>query len=374
MSAWKKIFVVVIAVIAVMAVRAAPAQTASFTGLGDLPGGPFISYAWGVSDNGSVVVGESYGASGQEAFRWTHEGRMIGLGGLSSSRLDSRANGVSADGSIVVGGSESVGGSEDAPASEAFHWTETGGMVGLGYLHGRRSDSTRDFLGSFSGSAADVSADGSVVVGESRSPYEFIEAFRWTQKDGMIGLGSLTGSFAFASEARGVSADGSVVVGVSSNQAFRWTQAGEMVGLNDLPGGNFFSVANAVSGDGSVIVGWSSSELGAEAFRWTETGAMIGLGHLPGSFSNEAMGVSGDGSVIVGKSDSESGQEAFIWDMTHGMRSLKTVLIEDFKLDLIGWKLDIATEVSADGLTIVGYGTNPEGSTEGWIANLYRGS
>ena len=38
---------------------------------------------------------------------------------------------------------------------------------------------------------------------------------------------------------KGISADGSVVVGQSRDQAFRWTQATGMVGLGDLPGGIF---------------------------------------------------------------------------------------------------------------------------------------
>ena len=43
---------------------------ASFQGLGDLPGGSFYSTAYGVSADGSVVVGLSGSASGPEAFRW----------------------------------------------------------------------------------------------------------------------------------------------------------------------------------------------------------------------------------------------------------------------------------------------------------------
>jgi hypothetical protein len=37
---------------------------------------------------------------------------------------------------------------------------------------------------------------------------------------------------------------------------------------------------------------------------------------------------------------------------------------------LAGWKLDEATAISADGLTIVGTGTNPSGNTEAWVAFL----
>ncbi|TKJ32311.1 MAG: hypothetical protein CEE38_23425 [Planctomycetes bacterium B3_Pla] len=42
----------------------------------------------------------------------------------------------------------------------------------------------------------------------------------------------------------------------------------------------------------------------------------------------------------------------------------------DYGLDLTGWALTYAQGISADGLTIVGYGTNPAGNIEGWIATL----
>ncbi|MFM7792320.1 MAG: PEP-CTERM sorting domain-containing protein, partial [Microcystis panniformis] len=55
---------------------------------------------------------------------------------------------------------------------------------GLGFLPG----------GSFSRSFAHgVSADGSVVVGESSSVNSPAEAFRWIQGTGMVGLGFLPG-------------------------------------------------------------------------------------------------------------------------------------------------------------------------------------
>jgi probable HAF family extracellular repeat protein len=116
------------------------------------------------------------------------------------------------------------------------------------------------------------------------------------------------------------------------------------MGLGDLPGGFFQSEALAVSSDGSVVVGVSRSASGPEAFRW-ENGAMIGLGGLPGGeFFSRAFAASADGSVIVG-SGSRAGEdsgETFIWDAATGMRSLQDVLVEDFGLDLGGWRLNDA--------------------------------
>src|SRR4029450_7807252 len=74
-----------------------------------------------------------------------------------------------------------------------------------------------------------------------------------------------------------VSADGSVIVGQSSStasgnrgEAFRWTMLQGMAGLGDLPGGDFQSTAYAVSADGTIVVGQGSTDLGREAFIWDE--------------------------------------------------------------------------------------------------------
>jgi len=338
----------------------AVAATASFQGLGDLPGGIFSSGAAAVSADGSTVVGAGNSASGQEAFRWTSASGMVGLGDLPGSDFLSFALGVSADGSVVVGASRSSSGSLYL---EAFRWTSGGGMVGMGNL---------------SEYAWDVSADGSVIVGDGGSDLGR-EAFRWTSASGMVGLGDLPGGY-FSSEAHGVSADGSVVVGRSDSglpEAFHWTSASGMIGLGDLAGGMYTSEAYDVSADGSTVVGWASSDSvpgGAwEAFRWTSASGMVGLGFLPGGNYSVAYDVSSDGSVVVGFSRiADFSFKAFIWDPNNGMRNLKEVLVNDHGLDLTGWTLTRARGISDDGLTIVGTGYNPSGDTEAWIVKLDR--
>lgn len=81
---------------------------------GDLSGGGFHSQAFGVSADGSVVVGVSESASGGQAFRWTSGGGMIGLGDLPGGGFQSTAYDVSGDGSLVVGDSWSVSGGLEA--------------------------------------------------------------------------------------------------------------------------------------------------------------------------------------------------------------------------------------------------------------------
>jgi hypothetical protein len=49
------------------------------------------------------------------------------------------------------------------------------------------------------------------------------------------------------------------------------------------------------------------------------------------------------------------------------MRNLRDLLIAS-GLNLEGWTLAEPTGISADGTVVVGYGTNPAGATEAWLA------
>ena len=135
-----------------------------------------------------------------------------------------------------------------------------------------------------------------------------------------------------------------------------------MVGLGFLPGGAQ-SQANAVSADGSTIVGQGDTQ----AFRWTSSSGMVALGLLAGDTTSDALAASSDGSTIVGWSKNTTTTRASIWDSKNGMRSLQQVLT-GLGLDLSGWTLEEATGVSADGETIVGFGLDPQGATEAWVA------
>lgn len=144
-----------------------------------------------------------------------------------------------------------------------------------------------------------------------------------------------------------------------------------MQGLGDLAGGSFSSIALSTSADGEVVVGSSVSANGNEAFRWTQAGGMQGIGTLGGGgFNSQANSTSADGSVVVGRSTASGGAKAFLWDSINGMRALDDVLITDFGLDLTGWMLRDARGVSDDGLVVAGWGINPNGRQEAFIANM----
>jgi probable HAF family extracellular repeat protein len=315
-------------------------MAATLQPLGDLPGGAFDSLANAVSADGSVVVGSSDSGSGDywEAFRWTAVGGMVGLGDLAGGDFYSGATSVSADGSVVVGDTNSSGG------QEAFRWTAGGGMVGLGHL-ARGTGATG------------VSADGSVVVVYSLRSSGYTDGFRWTADGGMVDLGQIPGNDVLGTYPTGVSADGSVVVGYSFaasedgfrwSDGFRWTTGGGMVSLSG-GGGEIDIYPNAVSGDGSVVVGSFGFAGGFEAFRWTAGVGFVELGN------GWTYGVSADGSVVVGA----SGSGAYRWTVGNGMQRLWDLLLaQGVDPAAGGWSsLDRATGVSADGNTIVGYGT-----------------
>lgn len=329
------------------------ASAASFTPLGP-------DYADDVSADGSVVVG----VAASEAWRWTG-GVTTPLNDDPSYYIQARtASGVSADGAVVVGSATVASwASGPTPYRQAFRWTG-GQITALGILPGHASPDAHS-------EARAVSADGAVVVGFSTSGYG-VEAFRWAG-GAMTGLGFLPGGV--WSWAYGVSADGSIVVGIGDSstsvngpEAFRWVD-GVMTGLGYLPGKSL-SNAYDTSADGSVVVGDSGDGLtGAEAYRWVG-GVMTGLGDLPGGdFRSTATSVSADGSVVVGNSSGGDVDEAFIWTETKGMERLFDVLVENGATGLTGWHLN-NVRISGDGKWVVGWGINPAGETQAFLANI----
>lgn len=346
------------------AIAATALAQPSFQGLGDFAGGAFNSETWRVANSGLAAAGGGTLDTGSMAFRWTAFDGLVRLGTLPGFEDTSFATGLTADGSAVCGHSAGPAG------TEAFRWTADGGMVGLGDLPGAPHASV----------ANSISADGTTVVGTADQDYtnNTMQAFRWTQPAGMIGLGFAQPHHDW-SEAWACSADGSVVTGLSlkigsDGEAYIWTEATGLVGLGDVPGGANFSVGVDTTPDGSVIVGTCAPEAGYEAFRWTQADGMIPLGDLPGGgHYSTGIGITDDGATIVGTADWDGGfggSHAFIWDETNGMRNLQTVLETEYGLDLTGWTLLSAYDISGDGRFITGPGINPDGENEAWLVDL----
>src|SRR5262245_4662697 len=160
--------------------------------------------------------------------------------------------------------------------------------------------------------ATDVSADGSVVVGNTAGDYETI---RWTPLDGtvLLGRGTVAGLGTGAGTPN-VSDDGTrinaTILGADSTYTTLgiWTEG---TGWQELippvpPDGGIldqsYGSAWAVSGDGTTVVGlyWRPTAPGgsAHACSWTGAGGLVDLGSS--GHSSRASGVNIDGTVVAG--------------------------------------------------------------------------
>jgi probable HAF family extracellular repeat protein len=277
--------------------------------------------ARGTDGTGSMIVGAAYAAAvGRpvpvHAVYWQAGGYVLTEFGAipeaTGTRAD-RAFGVSADGSVVVGRGATSG------AVQPFLWTAAGGYQLLGGFDGATDGEH--------GTAYAVSADGNVVVGEATDASGSTVPFRWTQSGGLERLGDLTGGTEVGA-GRAANTDGTVIVGDCSSeigtQPFRW-ESGVMVGLGSLGGGGGLgSEARGVSGDGSRIVGTAGPDLAAQvAFFWDLSLGMqplIDAMHERGFEEplsdwelREANAITADGKIVVGTGWRVSTNEYIAW-------------------------------------------------------------
>ena len=226
------------------------------------------SLALEVSQDGRVVVGTVWDRAGgnHRLFHWTESGEtsfIEPLEGYSNSLMYD----VTKDGSAIVGINYGIG-----DRSTGFYWSETTGIRKLEAL-----DPDQNGTRYFNSSASAVSEDGLVVIGSSWGTSYRVQAFRWSLSEGMRGLGFLDGGF--NSEEVGMSSDGSVIIGNADSarvregtyEAFRWTEKDGMetvvawlqkqgVAMEESL---LLLDASYISEDGNVIVGdrsYSSAE------------------------------------------------------------------------------------------------------------------
>jgi len=338
---------------------------AEFTGIGQLNAPDNQLNA--ISDNGQVVVGSVLVNGVQKASRWSATDGLVLLGDLASG--ESLANAVSSDGQVIVG--QAFNGSE----IEAFRWTAGTGMVGLGVLSSRGS------------AALDVSDDGSTVVGIDGGPARGCagfnctvvpgsqQAFAWRSGRGTELLPRLPGQS--LTEAFAVNGDGSIIVGRSFSYVFaQLSGPGVPLFLETLFGfSTFWDVNNNVSQivnlnpnpDGSAAIGITANDevLISDTFNFY-IGPLAGEKPLLPT-ELKLRTISTDGATIAGTSPVT---------MTAALQhidqyvDLKPLLMGHFDLDLTGWILREVTGLSANGLTIVGSGVNPQGLEETWLARL----
>lgn len=327
-----------------------------------------------ISADGSIVAGE--GVGGVPAL-WTETGGIESFPLPTGYGLFNVSN-ISGDGTTMVGGVRI--GSGLTQRYEAFRWTSSGGYQALG----RFSTSYIDWA-----YANDVSHDGTVVVGTNDTP-DGRRAFRWTQATGQVNLGTLGTTNPYYdpfSEANAVSADGSITVGYVTTSAdsyykpFRWTLAGgfDVIGLPPVTVGIPAGGAGAISGDGVVLAGISQTSGDVTSWTWTEDSGFTAVPPGPSGTSALVSAVSFDGTTMVGGqivwNQPNPGQviyNAVLWRKTDSGYKISLVkeLLEEAGVDMTGWHLRGAWDVSYDGRFLIGAGTDPKGVQRSWYAML----
>jgi probable HAF family extracellular repeat protein len=233
-------------------------QRTAWQNLGGLPGqtspdGMQISSGWGVSGDGSTVVGLGWLTNYKaEAFQWAEATGMVGLGRPAANR-SSRASAISADGSTVVGFSE----------HPSFGYRRP-----VRWINGGETDL---FLSAdMVGEALAANSDGSVIVGAASLTGNGNHAFLYSDATGVLNLGIIGDDpFGLAqSVANGVS-DNNTVVGwvgdifYGAPQGFVWSPELGMVFVKDylaahsvtVPDEWYISSVAAISADGKTIGG-----------------------------------------------------------------------------------------------------------------------
>lgn len=304
--------------------------------------GTTTSRAFGISADGTAIIGTQYFSNGQyNAFRWTESGgfQALGIPGLIIGY------GISGDGAVCTGFRVS-------PSALAFVWTQATGPQTMPTL-----------ANEINSSAYGISADGGTVVGDC-----FIlggggyHAWRYSDVYGKQEL--MMAPQATTASAFGISPDASTIVGRfshadgSTGEAWRWTEAEGMVGIGTLAGGTD-AHANAADWDGSVIVGWADDATGQDvAFRW-EGGVMESLGRVGADTMSFGYAVNTDGTIVGGMSGvtalDDATSHAFVWVAGRGMLDLRDEFIAQGG-NATGWVFNSVRGVSADGTAVSGTG------------------
>jgi hypothetical protein len=342
-------------------------DSASFEPIADLAGGGVSVVVAAASSDGAWVVGQSEGAAGVQAFRWS-AGPSSPLGPVASSALA-----VSADGTQVVGsladpsyesGRAAAAFALDGSARELSAPPQPGPMTGLLLW----------FV-----SATAVTNDGT-VYGTCHQYAAYGEPLGCRLEDGVLTL--VGGSFVYAADALGHYAgtqNAARHAPFSSRPFFEGTTLALPSELACPANVACTAEVRAFSESATVLVGTASlplanaalgSPLYARAFFYTATDGVTLLPDLDGGeLAAGAFAVSGDGRLIAGFGSDTRGQQAVLW-LDREPRALVDVALE-LNVDLPqGWSLRELRAVSHDGRVLIGNGINPDGDPQGFRITL----
>jgi len=260
----------------------------------------------GISADGMTIVGRANDVMGVEnAAIWQGGTAWQVIGSFTPDAMPcgqslSSAYGVSGDGSVIVGLGWGLALPVCAPAAaHGFRWDAASGMTDLGSIEATRASR-----------ANAISADASTIVGWSDQATGFRQGARWV--DGAWQW--LNNKYGPVGEALAVNSDGSIIVGYGCgplNQwAWSWTEDAGVQCINGTVADPYQTFMSALSDDGQVIAGAVRPEFGPEsdAVLWLNSQPMDlkqylldrGLSELESWTLSWANAVSADGSVVAG--------------------------------------------------------------------------
>ena len=348
---------------------AAVASDPSFNWVSPRPG-HILSYATGVSDDGSTVSGwsaEDESLTRPVGYRWTAAGGRQEYGTLE--RPYGTAMGISGDGSTLTGFSSAPG----AFNQQAFRQVGSGPAESLGVQSGYTNSV-----------GVGASTDGNTIVGYSwRGPEasRVRQPFRWTATGGMQPLGFLQPD-GYSAEPLDMSADGRTIVGSSFGEsdpfaphAFVWREGIGYVGLM-VPGTDGGLVpaprASAVGASGRWITGVTTIPGATVLIRWDNLEPEV-IGAAPGYRSVRPRDITAQGSMIVGNVSNPTGggpeQQAMIWSESFGFSPLREFLANSGVVFPPGTSLVDCFAISPDGQSFAGIGGD-NGQLRGFVATI----
>ena len=275
-------------------------------GWSDLGTGGISGSSIGISNDGTTIVTDRIGNDGLDSpARWTASGGWTDLGhphnGCPLSSSWGSGYSVSGNGAVAVGLAWDCLGSAEGFTWDAFH-----GMASLGHPAGHGGSR-----------ASAISADASTIVGFYEDPTQgFRRAIRWLpgKKDFIAGAHN-------PGEATAITSDGSQIVGQATlgtnlPYAFYYTDKGGLVSLGSISRNSCDpSFANSIS-DKGLVVGFSGDQFfctGTEAFIWDARSPQMPMQSLAtylrkrGAFIpakltlTTAVAISADGSTVIGE-------------------------------------------------------------------------
>ncbi len=332
----------------------------------------------GISDDGSIVVGQCADEQGEfEPVMWVN-GQVDRLGFMTNSPgvpKNAYAYGVS-NGGIVIGG-------------EGY---ENLSPLGYYYSNGQWLDITNPATSLDVTAATGISSDGSVIVGYDASLVKGgTGAYYFQPSNGTFYMLPSVFSVEYNCSAAGVScinafsavdAEGKTAVGydsISSTNGSIPAQSRPLLYkiatnqapvLLPLPDSYEMGTVQTISRDGSFMAGGTSDLwMPVEAVYWDNDYEVHTIGSLgPDTVNRDTMayGIS-DSGVAVGQSNNQ----AFVFDDKNGLRALADYLTTlGLGSQIQGWQFLRASAITHDGSYIAGTGVNGSGQLQGFLVHV----